>query len=111
MRLTLLLSLSAFAAAAAASTVVGPAVGPTILGAADKAGAKLAVVGSGDHQYECHHGWGTLPDHLKWETTHGIAVDGEGLIYIKYQGSGAIKEHKDTIVVCDADGKFVRSFG
>jgi hypothetical protein len=83
----------------------------TILGATDKAGSKLPVVGSGEHTYECIHGWGNPPASLPWETTHGTAVDEAGLIYITYQGRGDIKEHKDTVLVFEPDGKFVRSFG
>jgi hypothetical protein len=29
--------------------------------AADKAGAKPAVIGSGEFTYECHHHWGEVP--------------------------------------------------
>ena len=38
--------------------------GLTILGASDKAGAKLPVVGGGDHMYEVHHDWGELPESI-----------------------------------------------
>ncbi len=103
-----------FIKTAAATTAIAAAstsFGPTILRATDKAGSKLPVVGAGEYTYECHHGWGALPDNLKWETTHGVAVDAAGNIYITYQGSAAIREHKDTVVVFDPDGQFVRSFG
>src|SRR5689334_160203 len=73
------------AAGAAAATLNN---GPLILGAADKAESKAPVVGKGEHRYECVHGWGELPAHLHWETTHGVCVDGEGLVYIKHQGHG-----------------------
>src|SRR5262249_32425382 len=39
----------------------------------------------------------------------GVAVDAEGLVYITHQGVG--KDVMDTVVVFDARGKFVRSFG
>jgi hypothetical protein len=83
--------------------------GPAILGAADKAGSKNAIVGEGEYRYECIHNWGELPSNLHWETTHGVTVDEEGLVYIKQQGHGG--SPMDTIVVFDPKGKFVRSFG
>jgi hypothetical protein len=67
------------------------------------------IIGVGEHKYECHHNWGELPKNLTWQTTHGVCVDGEGLIYIKMQGLG--NKPQDTVVVFDKKGKFVRSFG
>jgi hypothetical protein len=83
--------------------------GPTILSVREKSGLKNPIIGSGDHRYECIHGWGELPRTLRWETTHGVCVDGEGLIYIKHQGLA--RAPLDTIVVFDPAGKYVRSFG
>src|SRR5262249_58850957 len=42
---------------------------PRALTARDKSGTKNAIVGSGEHRYECIHDWGTLPKNLRWETT------------------------------------------
>ncbi len=84
-------------------------LGPTILGAADKAGTAQAVVGNGEHTYECIHSWGELPGHVKWGETHGVAVDAAGLIYVKHRNNAA--DPMDSIVVFDPAGKFVRSFG
>ena len=50
-------------------------VGPAIVGGADKAGTKNAIVGEGEYHYECTHNWGELPAHLRWETTHGVTID------------------------------------
>src|SRR5262245_61264607 len=83
--------------------------GPLILGATDKSGYRLAVVGTGNYRYECQHDWGQLPATIKWQTTHGVAIDAEGLIYITHMGYG--KDVMDTIVVFDPKGKYVRSFG
>ncbi len=83
---------------------------PLAVTARDKSGAKNAIVGTGEHRYECFHNWGELPPKLRWETTHGVCIDAEGLIYIKQQGLDARKP-QDTIVVFDPKGKFVRSFG
>ncbi len=95
-------------AVAAGATALGAGTQPFVR-ASDKTGTRNPVIGKGEHTYECLHGWGKLPDHLKWETTHGVTIDGAGLVYIKHQGHG--KTPMDTIVVFDPDGKFVRSFG
>jgi hypothetical protein len=83
--------------------------GPLLLGITDKADSKTPVVGKDEHRYECVHGWGELPARLRWETTHGVCVDSDGLVYVKHQGHGGTPQ--DTIVVFDPKGKFVRSFG
>lgn len=93
---------------AATASLLAAGAGPNILHA-DKAGTKNAVMGQGDYRYECLHDWGQLPDSIKWQTTHGVAIDAAGLIYIKHLGYG--NTPLDTIVVFDKDGKFVRSFG
>lgn len=71
-------------------------------------GSARPRLGSGEHVYEVIHGWGELPDNVAWHTTHGVAVDEAGQVYIKQRGEG---EPADTILVFDADGRFVRSFG
>lgn len=91
------------------TALAATALAPRIIGATHKAGARNAVVGAGEYRYECFHDWGRLPPQLRWETTHGVAMDEEGLIYIKQQGHGG--SPMDTVVVFDATGKYVRSFG
>jgi hypothetical protein len=95
---------SAVGAATLATSVSVPFVH-----ASDKAGTKNAIIGQGEHRYECIHDWGKLPANLEWQTTHGVCVDDDGLVYIKHQGHG--NKLMDTIVVFDPEGKFVRSFG
>src|SRR5262249_41042776 len=92
------------------ATMLALGAAPAALTARDKSGTKNAIIGSGEHKYECFHDWGTLPKRLRWETTHGVTIDAEGLIYIKQQGHAG-KKAQDTIFVFDAKGKFVRSFG
>jgi hypothetical protein len=93
---------------AAIATAVG-AVAPYVL-ASDKSGSRLPVLGSGDHQYEAIHDWGELPAGHVYGNTHGVTVDSQGLIYIKHTvGKGATCD--DAIVVYDADGKFIKSWG
>jgi hypothetical protein len=50
-----------------------------------------------------------LPSHVTWGETHGVAIDEAGLVYVKHRNNAA--DPMDAIVVFDADGKFVRSFG
>ncbi len=95
---------SAAAGAAALSSGV-----PLFLHATDKSDSKNRIIGKGEHRYECIHGWGRLPDHLRWQTTHGVCVDEAGVVYIKHQGHGDMP--MDTVLVFDSTGKFVRSFG
>ncbi len=93
--------------AAAGVALVGLA--PHVI-ASDKTGNRPPVLGSGEHQYEAIHDWGELPAGHVYGNTHGVAVDKEGFIHIKHTvGKGAVCE--DAIVVFDAEGKFVRSWG
>lgn len=73
----------------------------------DKSGSKTPVIGIEGHKYECHHGWGQVPDHIQWQDTHGVTVDAAGLIYIAHRAPAGV----DTIAVFEPSGKFVRSFG
>ena len=91
--------------ATAGATAATIAAGPFVH-AADKAGSKPPIIGIEGYKYECHHGWGQVPDHIKWHDTHGVAVDAAGLIYINHRAPAGV----DTIVVFEPSGKFVRSF-
>jgi len=93
---------------ASASVAAVAATGPMILGAEPKGTPKKATVGVEGHLYECQHNWGELPTDYAWQTTHNVALDSEGLVYITHQGVG---KQMDTVLVFDAKGKFVRSFG
>ncbi len=88
---------------------VASSAAPAFLRASDKSGTQNPVIGEGAYRYECVHGWAQLPDHLRWEITHGVAIDESGLIYITHQGRE--KTPLDVVVVFDPAGKFVRSFG
>lgn len=95
---------------AAGATAVAGVFGPSIIWADDKSASKLPVIGEGEHTYEVIHGWGELPDTIRWGETHGVGIDESGLIYIKHMA--VIPEPlMDAIAVFDPDGKFVRSFG
>ena len=94
---------------ATSAAAIAAAAAPTILGAQDKAGTKLPILGEGEFKYEAIHDWGEVPAHIKWGETHGVAVDEAGLIYIKHRSNAP--EPMDAIAVFDPAGKFVRSFG
>jgi hypothetical protein len=84
-------------------------VAPYVL-ASDKSGSKLPIVGTGEYQYEAIHDWGELPAGHVYGNTHGVAVDAQGYVHIKHT-VGKDAKIEDAIVVFDADGKFVRSWG
>lgn len=91
------------------TTAVVATTAPLLLGMTRKSADNHPVIGDGDYKFECHHYWGTLPGELEWQTTHGTAIDSQGLIYITHQGTG--KKAIDVVVVFDDKGKYVRSFG
>jgi hypothetical protein len=90
-------------------TALGAGLAPAIVGAADKSGSKLPIVGEGEYRYEAIHGWGELPDSIRWGDTHGVTIDAAGFVYIKHRS--AAPQPVDAIVVFDPEGKYVRSFG
>ena len=71
---------------------------------------KQLVIGPGDHRYEVQHDWPQLPDKYSWQTTHNVAVDRDGLLYVIHEGRENLKDHP-SIFVFDDKGKFVRAFG
>ncbi len=71
---------------------------------------KQLVIGEGEHRYEVLHHWPQLPDKYSWQTTHNVAVDRDGLLYVIHEGRENLKDHP-SIFVFDATGKFVRAFG
>ncbi|HEV3198087.1 MAG TPA: hypothetical protein VGZ73_09270, partial [Bryobacteraceae bacterium] len=83
---------------------------PTILGADDKSGNQLPVVGSGAHAYEVHHDWGELPSDIRYGNTHGVVEDSQGRIYVHHTVN-ASSESSDSMVVFDDKGKFIKSWG
>ena len=68
------------------------------------------VIGTGEHRYEVQHDWAQLPDKYTWQTTHNVAVDREGLLYVIHEGRENLPDHP-SIFVFDAEGRFVRAFG
>lgn len=99
-----LISRRQFLAASAATAAVAPGVitasktdSPTILG-------------KGDYQYEVTHDWPQLPKEYTWQTTHNVAMDKAGNLYVIHEGKAELKDHP-SIFVFDSEGRFVRAFG
>ena len=72
--------------------------------------SKQVIIGQGEHKFEVQHNWAQLPDRYTWQTTHNVAVDAEGLLYVIHEGRANLKDHP-SIFVFDQKGKFVRAFG
>ena len=67
-------------------------------------------VGEGYYRYEVIHDWAKLPDKYTWQTTHNVATDQDGCLYVIHEGRLDQPDHP-AIFVFDPDGKFVRGFG
>ena len=93
-----------------ATAAAAPVLGPLLLGMQDKAGTRAPVLGSGAFTYEALHDWGTLPASLRWGNTHGVVEDSQGRIHVHHTVH-ATSESPDSMVVFDADGRFIRSWG
>ncbi len=91
-------------AAAAAATIAAPAI------VTANRTEKQIILGTGDYKYEVIHDWPQLPDQYSWQTTHNVAVDKAGNLYVIHEGHADLKDHP-SIFVFDADGKFIRAFG
>lgn len=78
--------------------------------AADKAGSRLPVVGTGEHTYTCVHDWLRPPDGMVWGDTHALCQDAAGNIYVGHT-VGKSSMRGEAVVVYDAKGAFVRAFG
>ena len=72
--------------------------------------SKEIIIGEGKYRFEVQHDWAKLPDKYSWQTTHNVAVDAEGLLYVIHEGHANKKDHP-SIFVFDQKGKFVRAFG
>ena len=68
------------------------------------------ILGEGAHRFRVRHNFPQLPDRFTWQTTHNVAVDAAGNLYVIHEGKKEQKDHP-AIFVFDAEGKFVRAFG
>lgn len=101
------LSRREFLASAAAGSAVALAA-PRIVTA--KKSETAVILGDGDHQFEALHDWPQLPAEFQWQTTHNVAVDADGLLYVIHEGRAELPDHP-SIFVFDPQGRFVRAFG
>lgn len=76
----------------------------------DKSGKRPLLLGHGEHTYECTHDWLTPPPRIRYGDTHGLARDEQGRIYVGHTVHES-SESGDAVVVFDADGKFIESWG
>ena len=97
-----------FLASTTAATATVALTAPCVL-TAQKSDKQL-VIGQGEHRYEVLHHWAQLPDRYSWQTTHNVAIDGEGFLYVIHEGRENLKDHP-SIFVFDGEGRFVRAFG
>ncbi len=72
--------------------------------------ARPIIVGDGPYRYEVQHAWPQLPDKFTWQTTHNVAIDRDGFLYVIHEGRAQLKDHP-SIFVFDPEGRYVRSFG
>jgi hypothetical protein len=91
-------------AAGAAAALAAPAIVT-----ADKTESRV-IVGQGDYRFEANHDWAQLPSEFTWQTTHNVAVDQEGLVYVIHEGRAEQPDHP-SIFVFTSEGRFVRAFG
>ncbi len=96
-----------FLTTTAAGTIATLGV-PAIL-TAKKSDSQI-IVGEGDYRYEIVHDWPELPSEYSWQTTHNVAVDKAGNVYVIHEGRQNLKDHP-SIFVFDSKGKFIRAFG
>ncbi|MGE0757981.1 MAG: hypothetical protein AB7O38_13215, partial [Pirellulaceae bacterium] len=71
---------------------------------------KEIILGEGDYRYRVIHDWPELPSQFTWQTTHNVAVDSQGFLYVIHEGRAEAKDHP-AIFVFDPEGRYVRSFG
>lgn len=94
--------------------LAGTAAGTTVLGfprvLTSARDPRQIILGEGRCRYEVQHNWAQLPDRYNWQTTHNVAVDREGQLYVIHEGRENLKDHP-SIFVFDAEGRFVRAFG
>ena len=76
----------------------------------EKRGNPPVVVGENGYRFEVEHDWPKLPDKYSWQTTHNVAVDRAGNLYVIHEGKRELVDHP-AIFVFDPQGRYLRSFG
>jgi len=101
-------ALSRRAFAGAACLTAAAAAAP-VLANARRVGTET-IVGTGPHTFRVRHNFPQLPDRFTWQTTHNVAIDAAGNLYVIHEGRKEQKDHP-AIFVFDPQGKFIRAFG
>ena len=78
-------------AAGAAAGTAGFVAAPRIITA--KKTDPPVILGEGEHKYEVTHNWPQLPDQFTWQTTHDVAFDKAGNLYVIHQGNAKKPDH------------------
>ncbi len=65
---------------------------------------KSVVLGTEPYLFDVVSGWGELPSGIEFGYTHGVQVDSENRVIVHNQS-------KDSVVILDSRGKYVRSWG
>ena len=94
----------AASAAGAAAIMASPAV------ATASRTSRETIIGEGAHQFRVNHAFAQLPDKYSWQTTHNVALDKAGNLYVIHEGRRELKDHP-SIFVFDPTGRFMRAFG
>jgi hypothetical protein len=94
---------------AAAATAAMAAMAAPVFGRSRRL-TDETIIGAGDHRFRVKHHFPQLPDRFTWQTTHGVAVDAAGNLYVIHEGKKEQKDHP-AIFVFDPQGKFIRAFG
>ena len=92
-------------AAAGAAIIAAAPMGFTASRTSDE-----VIVGEGEYKFRVRHDWPMLPDKYNWQTTHNVAVDKAGNLYVIHEGRKEQKDHP-SIFVFDPERKFIRAFG
>ena len=80
----------------AATGAAAIAAAPSVI-TASKTDSPL-IVGDGEYKYEVLHDWPQLPGDYTWQTTHNVAVDKSGNLYVIHEGRENLKEHPSIFV-------------
>jgi hypothetical protein len=94
---------------AGATVLTAAAAATPAFARARRLGAET-IVGEGAHTFRVRHNFPQLPDRYTWQTTHNVAVDAAGNLYVIHEGRANQKDHP-AIFVFDPAGTFIRAFG
>ncbi|MDP8243844.1 MAG: twin-arginine translocation signal domain-containing protein [Candidatus Hinthialibacter antarcticus] len=74
---------------------------PNIITAAEN---PFKTQGPEGHRYESNENWAQVPKHISLGYTHGVCVDSNGRVIVHHTG-------KDSVILFDDKGKFIKSWG